>query len=152
MARTAWAIGVSWILLSCAAGARRPLARTDRVVRALEAMGGVDRAASIETLTARGTARHREPEQSVKADGEMRFAGESKMLIGDVPDARIGFVVDLWSPGRDKLGDQLTPGQAALLAAVNKLSSTPERLAGGHGTVAEYAPLAALGVPRHATR
>ena len=59
-------------------------------------------------------------------------------------DAKIGFVVDIWSPGRDKLGDKATPGQAALVAAVAKLSSTPERFAGGHGTVADYAPLASL--------
>jgi glyoxylase-like metal-dependent hydrolase (beta-lactamase superfamily II) len=66
------------------------------------------------------------------------------LLIGYVPDAKIGFVVDIWSPGRDKLGDKATPGQAALVAAVAKLSSTPERFAGGHGTVADYAPLASL--------
>jgi len=53
-------------------------------------------------------------------------------------------VVDIWSPGRDKLGDKATPGQQALVAAVAKLSSTPERFAGGHGTVADYAPLASL--------
>jgi glyoxylase-like metal-dependent hydrolase (beta-lactamase superfamily II) len=66
------------------------------------------------------------------------------LLIAYVPDAKIGFVVDIWSPGRDKLGDKATPGQAALVAAVAKLSSTPERFAGGHGTVADYAPLASL--------
>ena len=66
------------------------------------------------------------------------------LLIAYVPDAKIGFVVDIWSPGRDKLGDKPTPGQAALVAAVARLSSTPERFAGGHGSVADYAPLAAL--------
>src|SRR5207302_8191669 len=66
------------------------------------------------------------------------------MLIGYVPDARLGWVADLWSPGRDKLGDKPTPGQAALVAGVRRLGSTPLRFAGGHGTVAEYAPLAAL--------
>jgi len=66
------------------------------------------------------------------------------MLIAYVPDAKIGFVVDIWSPGRDKLGDKPTPGQQALVAAVAKLSSTPERFAGGHGTVADYAPLVQL--------
>jgi glyoxylase-like metal-dependent hydrolase (beta-lactamase superfamily II) len=66
------------------------------------------------------------------------------MLIGYVPDAKIGFVVDIWSPGRDKLSDKATPGQQALVAAVAKLSSTPERFAGGHGSVADYAPLASL--------
>jgi len=66
------------------------------------------------------------------------------MLLGYVPDAKIGFVVDVWSPGRDKLGDKITPAQATVVAAVKRLSSTPERLAGGHGSVAAYAPLAAL--------
>ena len=66
------------------------------------------------------------------------------MLIAYLPDAKLGFVVDLWSPGRDKLGDKPTPGQAALVAAVKKRGLTLERFAGGHGTVADYAPLEAL--------
>ena len=74
------------------------------------------------------------------------------MLIGYIPDAKLGWVADLWSPGRDKLGDKPTPGQAALVAAVKRLSSTPERFAGGHGTVAEYAPLAALSAQPSASR
>ena len=55
-------------------------------------------------------------------------------------------------PGRDKLGDKPTPGQAALVAAVKRLSSTPVRFAGGHGTTAEYAPLAALAAQPQASR
>jgi glyoxylase-like metal-dependent hydrolase (beta-lactamase superfamily II) len=66
------------------------------------------------------------------------------MLLSYIPDARLGFVVDVWSPGRDKLGDKITPAQAAVVAAVKRLSSVPERLAGGHGSFADYAPLAAL--------
>jgi len=66
------------------------------------------------------------------------------MLLSYVADARLGFVVDVWSPGRDKLGDELTPAQAAVVAAVKRLSSAPERFAGGHGSFADYAPLAAL--------
>jgi len=65
------------------------------------------------------------------------------MLFSYVPEAKLGFVVDLWSPGRDKVPDKLTPGQAALVAALNQRGISPERLAGGHGAVAEYAPLAA---------
>ncbi len=66
------------------------------------------------------------------------------MLLGYVADAKLGFVADLWSPGRDKLGDALTPGQAAVVSAVTKAGLSPERFAGGHGAVADYAPLAAL--------
>ena len=74
------------------------------------------------------------------------------MLIGYLPGDRLGWVADLWSPGRDKLGDKPTPGQVALVVAVKRLSSTPERFAGGHGTVADYAPLAALAEQRQASR
>lgn len=74
------------------------------------------------------------------------------MLIGYIPDARLGWVADLWSPGRDKLGDKANPGQVALVEAVKRLSSTPERFAGGHGSTADYAPLAALAGQPQATR
>ncbi len=63
------------------------------------------------------------------------------MVIGYVADARLGFVADLWSPGRDKLEGKPTPGQASLVAAVKKAGIAPERFAGGHGTVAQYAEL-----------
>jgi glyoxylase-like metal-dependent hydrolase (beta-lactamase superfamily II) len=66
------------------------------------------------------------------------------MLIAYIPSAKLGFVADLWSPVRDKLGDAPTPNQASLVAAVKKLGITPERFAGGHGGVAEYAPLEKL--------
>jgi glyoxylase-like metal-dependent hydrolase (beta-lactamase superfamily II) len=66
------------------------------------------------------------------------------MLIGYVKDARLGFVTDLWSPGRDRVGEKLTPGQAALVAAVKKIGLTPERFAGGHGSVANYTDLEAV--------
>jgi glyoxylase-like metal-dependent hydrolase (beta-lactamase superfamily II) len=66
------------------------------------------------------------------------------MLMAYVPSAKVGFVADIWSPGRDKLGDQPTPGQAAVVAGVKKAGIAPERFAGGHGGVAEYAPLQKL--------
>lgn len=68
----------------------------------------------------------------------------SAMLIGHVPDVRLGFVTDLWSPGRDPLGSRPNAGQAALRAAVARYGIDPERFAGGHGSVAPYAPLAQL--------
>lgn len=66
------------------------------------------------------------------------------MLIAYVPSAKLGFVTDLWNPGRDKLGEKLTPGQAAVVTAVTRAGLAPERFAGGHGTVGPYAPLKAL--------
>ncbi len=64
------------------------------------------------------------------------------MLLPYVPHARLGFVADLWSPGREKLGETLNPGQAALVAAVRKAGISPARFAGGHGGRGDYAPLA----------
>ena len=61
------------------------------------------------------------------------------MLTAYVPDARVGFVTDLWSPVRDSMGN---PNQAAFLAAVKMLGIDPSaRFAGGHGGVAPLAEL-----------
>jgi glyoxylase-like metal-dependent hydrolase (beta-lactamase superfamily II) len=65
------------------------------------------------------------------------------MLIGYVPAAQLGFVTDIWSPGAP-LSEKLTPGQAAVVATVKKAGIAPQKFAGGHGSVADYAPLAAL--------
>ena len=65
------------------------------------------------------------------------------LIIGYVPEARLGYVTDIWSPGAP-LPDKLNPNMAALVAGVKKTGITPTRFAGGHGGVADYAPLAAL--------
>jgi glyoxylase-like metal-dependent hydrolase (beta-lactamase superfamily II) len=66
------------------------------------------------------------------------------LLIGYVPSAKLGFVTDIWSPGAGPLPDKLNPNMAALVTAVKKHGITPEKFAGGHGSVGDYAPLAAL--------
>ena len=66
------------------------------------------------------------------------------LLIGYVPDAQLGFVTDIWSPGAGPLPDKLNPALAALVAGVKKAGIAPAKFAGGHGTTADYAPLAAL--------
>jgi len=66
------------------------------------------------------------------------------LMIGYVVDARIGFVTDLWSPGRDPLPAKITPGLAAVFNGVKKAGISPLRFAGGHGAVGDYAPLVAL--------
>lgn len=66
------------------------------------------------------------------------------LLIGYVPDAQLGFVTDIWSPGAGPLPERLNPNLAALVAGVKKAGITPAKFAGGHGTTADYAPLAAL--------
>jgi glyoxylase-like metal-dependent hydrolase (beta-lactamase superfamily II) len=49
----------------------------DLVSRALGAMGGADALAKVKTLSARGTMKQWEPEQSFAPGGEMRFANET---------------------------------------------------------------------------
>jgi glyoxylase-like metal-dependent hydrolase (beta-lactamase superfamily II) len=63
------------------------------------------------------------------------------LLIGYVPDARLGFATDIWSPGAAPLPAKLTPALAALVAGVRKAGISPVKFAGGHGSVADYAPL-----------
>lgn len=65
-------------------------------------------------------------------------------LIGYVADARIGYVTDIWSPGAAALPNQINSPLAALVNATRRAGIAPLRFAGGHGTSAEYAPLAGL--------
>ena len=65
-------------------------------------------------------------------------------LIGYVPAARLGYVTDIWSPGAAPLPDKINPALAALVAGVKKAGIAPVKFAGGHGSTADYAPLAAL--------
>ena len=66
------------------------------------------------------------------------------MLIGYVADARIGFVTDIWSPGAAPLPKEINSPLAAVVNAVRRAGISPLRFAGGHGSTAEYAPLAGL--------
>jgi glyoxylase-like metal-dependent hydrolase (beta-lactamase superfamily II) len=65
-------------------------------------------------------------------------------LIGYVPAARLGYVTDVWSPGAGPLPATINPALAALVAGVKKAGISPVKFAGGHGSTADYAPLAAL--------
>ena len=64
-------------------------------------------------------------------------------LMGYVPDARLGWVTDIWSPGVP-LPAKPNPGLVAVVNAVKKANIQPERFAGGHGSTADYASLARL--------
>lgn len=65
-------------------------------------------------------------------------------LIGYVADARLAFVTDIWSPGRDPLPQKISSPLAALVNAVKQAGIAPLRFAGGHGSTADYAPLSNL--------
>jgi len=65
------------------------------------------------------------------------------MMMGWVPDAKLGFVTDIWSPG-PPLPAKPNAGLVAVVNTVNKAGIQPERFAGGHGSTADYAPLTRL--------
>src|SRR5689334_82352 len=83
------AIMKSWIAIAfalCAASCMEGRSKTssdamDRVDRGLAAMGGAEKVSGLKSVVAKGTARHWEPEQSIKADGEMRLAGDSTFVL-----------------------------------------------------------------------
>ncbi|MSP94149.1 MAG: hypothetical protein EXR00_02670 [Alphaproteobacteria bacterium] len=56
-----------------------------------------------------------------------------------VPDAKLGFVTDLWSPG--PMVPPNNPNMTAVVRGLEKAGVTPERMAGGHGGIANYSEL-----------
>ena len=70
------------------------------------------------------------------------------MLIGYVADARIGYVTDIWSPGAAPLPKEINSPLAAVVNAARRAGISPLRFAGGHGSTAEYTPLAGMAAPR----
>ncbi len=94
-------------------------------------------------------------ERYVMSDGKREVSAHAAinphvegMLIGYVADVRIGFVVDIWSPGAAPLPNQINPPLAALVNATRRAGISPLRFAGGHGSSGEYAPLAGLAAQR----
>jgi glyoxylase-like metal-dependent hydrolase (beta-lactamase superfamily II) len=60
------------------------------------------------------------------------------MLIGWLPDAKMAFNTDLWITTPQPPASS-NPNLAALIAGVEKWGLQPEKMSGGHGTVADYA-------------
>jgi glyoxylase-like metal-dependent hydrolase (beta-lactamase superfamily II) len=65
------------------------------------------------------------------------------MLMAWVPDAKLGYVTDIWSPGVP-LPAKPNPGLLSVVGTVKKIGIQPERFAGGHGSVAPYGQLAVM--------
>jgi glyoxylase-like metal-dependent hydrolase (beta-lactamase superfamily II) len=65
------------------------------------------------------------------------------MLMGWVPDAKLGYVTDIWTPG-PPLPAKPNPGLMAVVNTVKAAGLQPERFAGGHGATADYASLTRL--------
>jgi hypothetical protein len=64
-------------------------------------------------------------------------------LVGYIPDAKLGFVTDIWSPGRGTV-TTADPAMVALVRGVEKFGIQPERFAGGHGFVDNYSVLTSV--------
>ena len=60
-------------------------------------------------------------------------------LIPYIPDAKLGFVTDLWNPGPPVMN--VNPNMVAVVRGMEKAKIQPEKFAGGHGTVGNYADL-----------
>ena len=65
------------------------------------------------------------------------------LLMVYVPDAKLGFVADVWSPGTP-MPDKPNAGLIAVVRTVQRTGIQPERFAGGHGGVAPYEQLTKL--------
>jgi glyoxylase-like metal-dependent hydrolase (beta-lactamase superfamily II) len=65
------------------------------------------------------------------------------MLMAYVPDAKLGFVTDVWTPG-PPLPDKPNPALMSVVNTVKRTGIEPARFAGGHGGAADYAPLSKL--------
>jgi glyoxylase-like metal-dependent hydrolase (beta-lactamase superfamily II) len=61
-------------------------------------------------------------------------------LIPYVPDAKLGFVTDLWNPG-PMVATPANPNMVAVVRGVEKAGIQPEKFAGGHGGIGNYADL-----------
>jgi glyoxylase-like metal-dependent hydrolase (beta-lactamase superfamily II) len=73
---------------------------------------------------------------------ELRSRHSEGMLIGYIPDAKLGFQTDIWTgPGVDPLGAQAMPRQRALVELVERLKLDVTHFIGGHGRIGLYADL-----------
>jgi hypothetical protein len=64
-------------------------------------------------------------------------------IVPYVPDAKLGLVTDIWSPGRP-LPMTADAGMISVVHGVDKIGIKPERFAGGHGFVDNYSVLVQL--------
>ena len=90
-------------------------------------------------------------DKHVLSDGKRQVAAYSienshstGTLIGYIPDAKLGFVTDIWSPGRDPLPKKANQAQIELVREVRRLNLDIERFAAGHGSTGVFRELVAV--------
>src|SRR6058998_596957 len=129
MKRAGLSLAVVLIAASCATTS--PQGR-DLVTRAVQAVGGADALAEVKTLTVEGTARQWEPEQSMAAGGEMRFANASTfVLASDVASGttRIDWVRNFAYPApRTFTFSEIVTPDAGYVAGIDSNGRTKQSL------------------------
>jgi glyoxylase-like metal-dependent hydrolase (beta-lactamase superfamily II) len=68
---------------------------------------------------------------------QLTTAHATGYIIPYVPDAKLGWVTDLWNPGAPVT--MSNPALVEIVNGVQKMGIQPERFAGGHGAVGNYA-------------
>src|SRR5262247_1216917 len=130
MKRVGLLLALVLVAASCATTA--PPQGQDLVKRAVQAVGGADVLAGVKTLSVEGTARQWEPEQSMAAGGEMRFANASTFVfVSDVASGatRIDWVRNFQypAPRTFTFSEIVTPG-AGYVAGIDSNGRTKQSL------------------------
>src|SRR5215472_17291181 len=130
MKRAGLLLAVMLLAASCATTS--PPQGQDLVNRAVQAVGGADALAGVKTLSVEGTARQWEPEQSMAAGGEMRFANAATFVfVTDIASGatRIDCVRNFQypAPRTFTFSEIVTPG-AGYVAGIDSNGRTKQSL------------------------
>jgi len=130
MKRAGLLLAVMLLAASCATTS--PPQGQDLVNRAVQAVGGADALAGVKTLSVEGTARQWEPEQSMAAGGEMRFANAATFVfVTDIASGatRIDWVRNFQypAPRTFTFSEIVTPG-AGYVAGIDSNGRTKQSL------------------------
>src|SRR5881397_4227113 len=129
MKRAVLMLVISLVVVSCATMEQRS---EDLVSRAVHAMGGTYPLAGIRTLSVKATVREWEPEQSMVADGEMRFACESTFeAVTDIGSGvtRINWVRKFAYPApRTFTFSEIVTPEAGYIAGIDSNGRTKQSL------------------------
>ena len=129
MKRAGMLLAIALIVASCATTQPRG---QELVSRAVQALGGADTLAGVKTLSVEGTVRQWEPEQSMVAGGEMRFACESTFAaVTDVGAraTRIDWVRNFAYPApRTFTFSEIVTPEAGYIAGIDSNGRTKQSL------------------------
>src|SRR5262245_47389306 len=130
MKRAGLLLAVMLFAASCATTS--PPQGQDLVNRAVQAVGGADALAAVKTFSVDGTVRQWEPEQSMAAGGDMRFACASTFtFVSDVATGatRVDWVRNFQypAPRTFTFSEIVTPG-AGYIAGIDSNGRTKQSL------------------------